>query len=211
MSPILHLSLYPHCWPCDFTTLSTKEVESIYHLWFGTCLVTCFGQQNEAKVVLCWFSAFYLKKFCELLLLSHLHHHFWTKRCIRNTAELVTSSYNKACLDQPIASPPADLWARHEDQRLSAADEVLWLIFTPHFDMKWSEVTQSSPTLCEPMDYSPPGSSVHGIFQARILEWVAISFSRGSSQPRDRTQLSHSAGRHFNLWATREAQFWHKL
>ena len=44
---------------------------------------------------------------------------------------------------------------------------------------------QSCPTLCEPMDCSPPGSSVHGIFQARILEWVSISFSRGSSQPRN--------------------------
>ena len=46
-------------------------------------------------------------------------------------------------------------------------------------------VAQSCPTLCEPMDCSPPGSSVHGIVQARILEWVAVSFSRGSSQPRD--------------------------
>ena len=62
-----------------------------------------------------------------------------------------------------------------------------------------SEVAQSWSTLCYPMDYSPPGSSVHGIFQARILEWVAISFSRGSSQPRDRTQVCHTAGRCFNL------------
>ena len=51
-------------------------------------------------------------------------------------------------------------------------------------------VTKSCPTLCNPMNYSPPGSLVHGIFQARILEWVAISFSRGSSQPRDRTHSS---------------------
>ena len=55
------------------------------------------------------------------------------------------------------------------------------------------------------MDCSLPGSSVHGILQARILEWVAISFSSESSQPRDRTQVSHIAGRLFNLWATREA------
>ena len=47
-----------------------------------------------------------------------------------------------------------------------------------------SEAAQSCPTLCDPMDCSLPGSSVHGIFQARILEWVAISISRGSSQPR---------------------------
>ena len=68
----------------------------------------------------------------------------------------------------------------------------------------WS-FTWKCPTLCDPVDCSPPGSSVHGILQARILEWVAISFSRGSSQPRDRIQVSHIAGRHFNLWATREA------
>ena len=71
--------------------------------------------------------------------------------------------------------------------------------------VKWSEVTQSCPTLCDPMDYSLPGFSVHGILQARILEWVTISFSRGSSQPRDQSQVSHIAGRCFNLWATREA------
>ena len=65
-----------------------------------------------------------------------------------------------------------------------------------------SEVAQSCPTLCDPVDCSSPGSSVRGIFQARILEWVAISFSRGSSQPRDRTQVSRIAGRCFNLWAT---------
>jgi len=64
---------------------------------------------------------------------------------------------------------------------------------------KESEVTQSCPTLCDPMNCSPPGSSVYGILQARILEWVAISFSRGSSRPRDRTQVSRVAGRCFNL------------
>ena len=54
------------------------------------------------------------------------------------------------------------------------------------------------------MDCSPPGSLVHGIFQAWILGWVAISFSRGSSQPRDRTQVSHIVGIRFTIWATRE-------
>ena len=49
---------------------------------------------------------------------------------------------------------------------------------------------QSCPTLCDPLDHSPPGSSVHGILQARILEWVAISSSRGSSQQRDRNCIS---------------------
>ena len=72
--------------------------------------------------------------------------------------------------------------------------------------LKESEVAQSCPTLCDLMDYSLPGSSVHGIFQARVLEWVAIFFSRGSSRPRGRTRVSHIAGTHFTIWATWEAQ-----
>ena len=57
-----------------------------------------------------------------------------------------------------------------------------------------------------PMDCTPPGSSVHGILQARILEWVASPFSRGSSQPRDQNWVSCTAGRFFTIWATREAR-----
>ena len=60
-------------------------------------------------------------------------------------------------------------------------------------------VAQLCPTLCDPMDCSLPGSSVHGIFQARILEWVAIPFSRRSSQPRNQTQVSCVAGRFFTV------------
>ena len=69
------------------------------------------------------------------------------------------------------------------------------------------EVAQSCLTLCDPMDCGLPGSSIQGILQARILEWVAISFSRGSSQPRDQIQVSCIGGRRFNLWDTRE-DFW---
>ena len=54
------------------------------------------------------------------------------------------------------------------------------------------KAAQSCPTLCNPMDYT-----VHGVLQARILEWVAVPFSRGSSQPRDQTQFSHIVGRFF--------------
>ena len=66
-------------------------------------------------------------------------------------------------------------------------------------------VTQACPTLWDPMDCSPPGSSVHWIVQARILEWVAIPFSGGSFRPRDRTEVSRTAGRFFTFWATGEA------
>ena len=67
-------------------------------------------------------------------------------------------------------------------------------------------ILQSCPTLCDPMDCSLSGSSVHGIFQARVLEWIAISFSRGSSRPRNRTWVSHTASRHFTVWATRKIE-----
>ena len=66
-------------------------------------------------------------------------------------------------------------------------------------------VSQLCPTLCYPMDCSPPGPSVHGIFQAGILEWVAITFSRGSFWPRAGTWISCIAGRFFSIWATRES------
>ena len=69
-----------------------------------------------------------------------------------------------------------------------------------------SEVAQSCLTLCDPMDCSLPGPFVHGIFQARVLVWVTISFSRGSSWPRDRTWVSCIAGQCLTIWATREAQ-----
>ena len=67
-------------------------------------------------------------------------------------------------------------------------------------------VTQSCLTLCNPMDCIPPVSSVHGILQAKILEWVAMLSSRGSSQPRDQTQVFCIAGRFFTVWTTREAR-----
>ena len=69
---------------------------------------------------------------------------------------------------------------------------------------KESEVAQLCPALCNPVDCSLPGSSVHGIFQAIVLEWIAISFSSGSSQPRDGTQVSRIVDRRFTIWATRE-------
>ena len=66
-------------------------------------------------------------------------------------------------------------------------------------------VAQLCTTLCDPTDCSLPGSYTHAILQARILEWVAIPFSRGSSQPTDRTWVSCIAARFFTFWAAREA------
>ena len=83
-------------------------------------------------------------------------------------------------------------WERQEDSLHLTLAFRYWL-------HKWKLV--SGLTLCDPMDYT-----VHGILQARILEWVAFPFSRGSSQPRDQTQVSRIAGEFFISWATREAQ-----
>ena len=79
--------------------------------------------------------------------------------------------------------------------RWSQAKECGWTLK----EKEEREATQSCPTLCNPMDYSLPGSTVQGIFRARILEWVAISFSRRSSRPRDRTVVSHVVGRRFTV------------
>ena len=68
------------------------------------------------------------------------------------------------------------------------------------------KVAQLCSTFCNPMDCSPPGSSVHRILQPRILEWVTVPFSMGSSQPRDQTQVSSIAVRFFSIWATSKAQ-----
>ena len=89
--------------------------------------------------------------------------------------------------------------------RLMLSRFVIAFLLSSKVKVKESEVTQSCPTLCNPVDCSLPGSSVHGILQARVLKWVPISFSRGYSRPRDRIGVSHIVGRRFNLWATREA------
>ena len=71
-------------------------------------------------------------------------------------------------------------------------------------------VTQSCPTLCNPMDCSPTSSSVHGILQTRILEWLVILFSRGSSQLRDQILVFCIAGRFFTIWVTGKSLCWYK-
>ena len=94
-------------------------------------------------------------------------------------------------------------WTRLSDwtemMSLLASQFPIWpkISFQPFTSLGDKFCAQSCPSLCDPMDYSPPGSSVHGISQARILEWVAISFSEGSSPPRDRPRASCIASRFF--------------
>ena len=110
---------------------------------------------------------------------------------------------------------------RSTDVMFSSLDVLILLIIVTSFVVEsplhsWNElhlvmalcshvVAESCPALCDPMDRIPPGSSVYGILQARILEWVAISFSRGCSGPRDRTHVSCIGRQIPYCWATREA------
>ena len=86
---------------------------------------------------------------------------------------------------------------------------TIWATWEPILPHRKKKVkVKSFLTLCDHMDCSLPGSFIHGIFQARVLEWVVISFSR-SSQPRDRTWVSRIAGRHFTTWAIKEVLYYH--
>ena len=99
----------------------------------------------------------------------------------------------------PQSQPPSFLlhwWDRNECATQGLVTHINDV--TP----KWG--CKTCPTLCNPMDWSLPGFSVHEIFKARVPEWVASSFSKGSSRPRDRTWVSRIMGRRFTLCATRE-------
>ena len=86
--------------------------------------------------------------------------------------------------------------------RISPTNEYPALISSR---MVWLDLLAVQGTLKSHMDYNPPGSSVHGILQARILEWFVMPSPRGSAQPRDQTQVSLTVGGFFTIWATREA------
>ena len=86
--------------------------------------------------------------------------------------------------------------------RLGPRERFALLVFCDYTFSLCVLFTQSCVILCDPMDCSPPGSSVRGILQAKILEWVAIPFSRGCNQPRDGTQVYCNAGRFSTIWAT---------
>ena len=115
---------------------------------------------------------------------------------------------NMNCLPYREASETGSL---HEagDQGGDANNKVrlsvTGLFHKSHREYVKGLVTQSCPTLCDPRDCSPPGSTVQGILQARILEWVAIFFSKGSFWTRHLTWVSCIAGSFFTVWVIREA------
>ena len=102
---------------------------------------------------------------------------------------------SRLCLSPPVKSWAAPLFPLEILPVMQRGRKKYMCIMKYHGDL----VTQFCPTLCDSMDWSLPGSSVHGIFQARVLEQVAIPFSRGSSQPRDQTQVSCTAGGFFTI------------
>ena len=109
----------------------------------------------------------------------------------------ISQEMRKAHLSSSLISCLWGFWGHQKDQGSVRS------IFHKK-EKKKSAVVQLCPTLWDPVDCSLPGSSVHGILQARTLEWVAISFSGGSSRPTDWTWVFVIGGRCFNLWATRE-------
>ena len=123
---------------------------------------------------------------------------------ISTTSSLLLPSLNKpsilafpgvsSCL---VVLLPSEL---HLNSRCITSPSLYLLPQHTSWVSEWVKVTQSCPTLCDPMD-----CVVHGLLQARILEWVSFPFSRGSSQPRDRTRVSCIAGGFFTSWATRKA------
>ena len=109
---------------------------------------------------------------------------------------------NPRSLNSEVQAPNYHISSNIRNQLLW--DALLFQVTLRKKERKKMKLLSRGQLFETPWAVALPGSSVHGIFQARILEWVAISFSRGSSQPRDRTQVSWIAGRCFTIWATRE-------
>ena len=127
----------------------------------------------------------------------------------RSPGEENDNPFQYCCLENSIDR--GSLWATVHGAG-KESDMTEWLTLLYFHSWQFNEirgehervVAQSCPTLCDPMDCGLPGSSVHGIFQPIVLEWIAISFSKGSSQTRDRTPVSRIVDRHFTIWATRD-------
>ena len=131
----------------------------------------------------------------------HLH------GCISFSWSVKWISYTHAYIHSLLDSLPTQVITEYGVEFPVLSSRLLLVICFTYQSVKVSAV-RSCPTLCDPMDCSPPGSSVHGILQARILEWVAIPFSRGSSRPRAQAKISCIAGRLFTIWATGAAPFY---
>ena len=159
--------------------------------WCFICVDHCSGSSSNNKLLIYWLFKMYFS-----LCTVHLHVLFlliFWGRCGNHSPPFEISPRRLR-----------EVWCLLSDHRKA-------IHFLPESNLsltlkkvKESEVFQLCPTLCNPMDCSLSGSSIHGFFQARILEWVVISFSRRSSQSRDWTRVSSITGRCFTILATRE-------
>ena len=137
---------------------------------------------------------------------KHLHFVlYWTNMytCWYFPSQKIPESHTSVSKIQPPPTP----FSLMRDCHLVEHRRHFWFGLRQNCDRDCSgfqRKKEKSLSLCDPMDCSPPGSSVRGIFQARVLEWVSISFSRGSSWPRDWTLISRIVGRRFTVWTTRE-------
>ena len=181
---------------------SSHQIDSVLRLWCCYCLF--FGHRS----LQCWF-------FHVILILGSPRGLFWLPRWklpLSHALCFLFYSYPsiQSCLVYSYVLSGCVTWTAHQIVNTTRLG-TFSVLFKAAASMPGTvlrimcvSVAQSCPTLCDPVDCSLPGFSIHGILQARILEWVTISFSRGSSRPRDQTWVSCIAGRGFNLWATRE-------
>ena len=145
---------------------------------------------------------------------------YWSRQLFPSAGDLPNPEIEPRSPAVRADSLPAEPQGKPKNTEVGSLSLLQWIFLTQEsnrlaggFFTNWAirrtlkvkvKVAQSFPTLCNPVDYT-----VHGILQARKLEWVAIPFCRGCSQPRDRTQVSHTAGRFFTSWTTREAwEYW---
>ena len=133
---------------------------------------------------------------------THTHTHIYTHillKKLRNILYFIHIFENVSLKDQEflIIIPKISIILNVINYMINVQISLSLFLTTSNERKVKVKVAQSSLTLCDPMDYT-----VHGILQARILEWVVFPFSRGSSQPRDQTQGSHIAGEFFTSWAT---------
>ena len=184
------LNLAPSCFCIKFSwnTATSTYLHIVYGCFSPTkiYLSSCNGDHMALKAQNIYSLVLYMKSFSTLALEQQSS----TPEPYTSTVQLVRNRASQ----QEVSSR----WAKfHLYYSFSPSP---WLTSPPELHLLWSqqqcyfltkkesEVAQSRPTLCSPIDSSPPASSIHGIFQARILEWVAISFSRRSAQPRDWTR-----------------------
>ena len=130
-----------------------------------------------------------LTRHCHLLWGLHGHDPLGAPPSYNGRCDACTHFTDEGGRSRELISPAPELarGGMGTQAQPQAEDHALRVAGTP---VRVCWVAQSCPTLCNPTDHSPPGPSAHGVSQARILEWLSISLSRGSSQPRDRTSIS---------------------